>query len=83
MAVAISSRGICVALVAEDVAEDLAALALPVRAHAAQILVHVVHVAEADRLHLDDARHDVRGHRVGPGVVEQVVGDLLHVAGGA
>ena len=47
------------ALVAEHVAEDLAALALPVGAQAAQILVHVVRVTEADRLHLDDLRHDV------------------------
>jgi hypothetical protein len=66
-------------LVADHVGEDLTALALPDGAHPAQILVHVVRVPEAHGLPLDDARNDVLLHRVRPGVVEEVVRDLLHL----
>jgi hypothetical protein len=68
-----------VTLVADDVGEDLAALALPVGAHAAQVLVDVVRVGQADRLDLDDLRDDVRGHRVRPRQVHEVERELLQV----
>ena len=66
-------------LVADDVREDLAALALPVRLHAAEVFLHVVGVAEADGLDLDHLAGDVVGQGVGPREVEQVEGELLEV----
>jgi hypothetical protein len=67
-------------LVADDVAENLAALALPVGPQAAQVFLDVVRLSEADRLDLDDAGHDVPVERVGPLKVQQVERKLLEVA---
>jgi hypothetical protein len=66
-------------VVADDVREDLAALALPVGTHAPQVLVHVVGVAEADRLDLDDPVHEGLAHRVTPRQVEEIERELLQV----
>jgi hypothetical protein len=45
----------------------------------AQVFLDVVGVAQADRLDLDDLRHEVLRHRVGPGEVEQVEREFLQV----
>jgi hypothetical protein len=59
-------------LVAQDVGEDLAALALPVGPQAAQVVLDVVRVVHAHGLDLDDLRHEVNGHRVRPCQVDEI-----------